>query len=298
MNITKPLSDLKKSPVAFFIFNRPEITKLVFNQIRKYKPDVLLIIADGPTDIESNAVIEQTRKIINDVDWDCQVLKNFSENNLGCKKRVSSGLKWVFDHVTEAIILEDDCLPCDDFFNFCNYSLNKYKNNKNIMHVSGTACVGWNVTPHSYWYSRHSDIWGWATWKRAFMNYDPDILDWPKFRRKQKRIWRNPIEREYWVDKYDQIFSNHIDTWDFQWHYTLYKMKGLAVVPKINLISNIGVGVNATHCKNPDHGIANLKTGSMGTINAPRGIKKNHFYDDYLFSIRYKFPSSLVHNDL
>lgn len=290
---TKKIPKRSKAAVTFFIFNRPELTLRVFEEIKKYQPEVLLIVADGPRNEQEQKVTDATRAAVEKVDWECKVFKNYSNTNLGCKKRISSGLKWVFDNVDESIILEDDCLPNYDFFFFCERMLERYRNNKRIMHISGTACVGWDVTHYSYWYSRHSDIWGWATWRRAFESYDQAIPDWPKIKNKSEKIWINPIERKYWTEKLDQIHKQEIDTWDFQWHYNVYKQNGLSVVPKANLITNIGAGVNATHCKSDGHSIAFQKKGNIDVINHPDNINLNQPYDDYLFFIRYKFPYSL-----
>ncbi|HMB95212.1 MAG TPA: hypothetical protein VKK61_04160, partial [Tepidisphaeraceae bacterium] len=100
-------------PVAFLIFNRPETTRRVFERIREAQPTQLYVIADGPREGRptDSDLCPQTRAILDSVDWDCQVVRNFSDSNLGCKRRVSSGITWLFEQVQEAIILEDDCLP-------------------------------------------------------------------------------------------------------------------------------------------------------------------------------------------
>src|SRR5665648_587346 len=163
-----------KTPVAFIIFNRPETTRRVFAEIAKARPTKLLVIADGPRathpdDAEKCAVV---RAIIDGVDWDCEVLKNYSDVNLGCKRRVSSGLDWVFDTVEEAIILEDDCLPHPTFFRFCEEMLAKYRDDKRIAMISGDNFqFGKKRTEYSYYFSRYTHIWGWASWRRAWDNY-------------------------------------------------------------------------------------------------------------------------------
>src|SRR4030067_809654 len=118
-----------KTPVAFLIFNRPDTTESVFREIARAKPEKLLVVADGarPEKAGEAEKCEQARRIISSVDWDCEVLKNYSDVNLGCKRRVSSGLDWVFETVEEAIILEADCLPDPSFFTFCEVLLEKYR---------------------------------------------------------------------------------------------------------------------------------------------------------------------------
>ena len=118
------------TPVAFLIFNRPDTTQLVFNEIAKARPPKLLVVADGARTNKSGEaeLCARTREIINQVDWECEVLTNYSDSNLGCRARVSSGLDWIFKQVPEAIILEDDCLPDPSFFRFCEEMLARYRN--------------------------------------------------------------------------------------------------------------------------------------------------------------------------
>ncbi len=127
------------TPVAFIIFNRPDTTSKVFEAIKQAKPKKLLVIADGPRINKPGEAekCKQTRAITEQIDWDCEVLRNYSENNLGCRNRVSSGIDWVFENVDEAIIIEDDCLPNPSFFRFCQELLGKYRNNDEIFLISG-----------------------------------------------------------------------------------------------------------------------------------------------------------------
>ena len=128
-----------KTPVAFIIFKRPDTTKKVFETIRQIKPSKLFVIADGPREEKRETEkCAATRAIIDSIDWDCEVLKNYSDLNLGCKKRVATGLDWVFSIVEEAIILEDDCVPHPTFYRFCEKLLEKYRDDKRIMTICGT----------------------------------------------------------------------------------------------------------------------------------------------------------------
>ena len=285
-----------KTPVAFFVFNRPKLAREVFEAIKTYRPDVLLFVADGPRNPQGAKLREQCLALINEVDWPCRVLTNISDINLGCKKRLASGLEWVFENEEEAIILEDDCLPHPDFFRFCNAMLRYYRNDRRVMHVSGTSFMGREITGDPYWFSRHSDIWGWATWKRAFRHYDPDIKLWPAWKRGGVRpflTWPNGIERKFWVQQLDKIWARKLDTWDFQWHFTVYRRGGLSVVPKVNLVQNIGVAVNATHCTTDNHTIANLKTYPLRKIPRVRRATRHRRWDDLVFYVRYLVPGRI-----
>ena len=168
-------------PVAFIIFNRPDTTARVFEEIRRAQPPQLLVIADGPRlnhpeDVEKCAA---ARAIIEQVDWDCKVLRDFAESNMGCKQRVSSGLDWVFGTVQEAIILEDDCLPHPTFFQFCQELLKHYRDDTRIMAINGTNVLGkWKADIQDYHFSYHGGVWGWASWRRAWEYYDASMSMW------------------------------------------------------------------------------------------------------------------------
>ena len=142
-----------ETPITFIIFKRPDTTEKVFETIRQVKPKKLLVIADGPrTDREGEAEkCAATRAIIEKVDWDCEVIKNYSEINLGCAKRVSSGLDWAFNNVEETIILEDDCILQPTLFRFCEELLEKYRHDRRITSIAAqNAQLGKNRTNYSY----------------------------------------------------------------------------------------------------------------------------------------------------
>jgi len=245
------------TPVALMIFNRPETTARVFEAIREAKPQKLLVIADGPrAGRESEArQCALTRAIINRVDWPCEVLTNYSETNLGCKRRISSGLDWVFATVAEAIILEDDCLPERTFFRFCQELLERYRDDERIMHISGNNFqFGRNKTDFSYYFSRYPHIWGWASWRRAWQNYDVSLKLWPEIREGKRLCAHLGSNRaySYWERIFDKVYRGEIDTWDYQWTFVCWIQNGLSILPSDNLVSNIGFGLNSTHTGKPN----------------------------------------------
>ena len=260
------MSDFQlKTPVAFIIFNRPDTTKRVFAEIAKARPSKLLVIADGPrADYPDDAEkCTAVRNIIEEVDWDCEVLINYSDVNLGCKHRVSSGLDWVFDTVEEAIILEDDCLPHPTFFRFCEEMLNYYRFDTRILHIGGTNPITNDLMSNTYYYSKYNRIWGWATWRRAWKYFDPEIKLWKDVRKKRLhyQLFR-PNEAKYWEKRWDDVYHNRVDTWDFQWFFCRL-MQGKAIIPCTNLVSNIGFGEDATHTHSLGSSLANLKRGEI-----------------------------------
>ena len=241
-----------RTPVALLIFNRPDTTERVFSAIARARPSKLLVVADGPRDSRPDeaARCEQTRAIIKRVDWDCEVITNFADRNMGCKLRVSSGIDWIFEQVEEAIILEDDCLPDPSFFRFCDEMLERYRDNERVGMVSGgNLQFGRQRGLGSYYFSKYTHIWGWASWRRAWKHYDRDITHWPEFKAQGllEQMFATPGEQTYWQNSFQWVYEGSLDTWDVSWTFTALTHGLLQVVPNVNLISNIGFGADATH---------------------------------------------------
>lgn len=277
------------TPIAFFIFNRPHLTEIVFEAIRQVRPKKLLVVADGPRFPEEAEKCEKARAVINRVDWDCEVLTNFSDKNLGCKRRVSSGLDWVFSKVEEAIILEDDCLPDPSFFNFCQVLLERYRHDERVMHISGDNFQDGQIrTEYSYYFSKYSHVWGWASWRRAWQHYDVDIKTWPQYKKLGiiSSICDNPYEQKYWSDIFDRLFEDTINTWDYQWLYACWSQNGLSILPNSNLVSNIGFSSDGTHTTS-DSPEARLPTTDILQITHPQFIFRNQEADTYTFDYHY-----------
>jgi hypothetical protein len=262
------VQDSLKTPVAFLIFNRPDTTLKVFKEIEKVRPSKLLVVADGPrsSELGENEKCAVTRAIIDQVSWDCEVITNYSEINLGCKKRISSGLDWIFSIVEEAIILEDDCLPHPTFFPYCEELLEYYRDDKRIMHISGDNFqFGRKRTKDSYYFSHYTHVWGWASWRRAWQNYDVDMKLWPIIK---DGDWLADILKDkelisYWESTFQSAYEGKIDTWDYQWLFACWLQSGLSILPNVNLVSNIGFGIDATHTMGKSE-LANIATESMG----------------------------------
>jgi hypothetical protein len=253
-----------KTPVAFIIFNRPDTTKRVFEAIRQAKPPKLLVVADGsreghPGESEKCAA---TRSIIDGVDWECEVLTNYSDVNLGCKLRVSSGLDWVFSEVEEAIILEDDCLPHPSFFPFCEELLERYRDDTRIGIISGDNLLGHGTSPYSYYFSKYPHIWGWATWKRAWKYYDLEMSLWTEINNGNwlENILPSKKVVKYWEKIFQNTYNGKVQTWDYQWVFACLINNFLCIIPNVNLISNIGFGESSTHTKGSDNKFSSLAT--------------------------------------
>ena len=252
-----------KTPVAFLIFNRPDTTEKVFEAIRQAKPPKLLVVADGsrsdrPGEAEK---CQAARAIIDLVDWNCEVLTNYSDVNLGCQQRVSSGLDWVFNTVEEAIILEDDCVPHPSFFLFCEELLNYYRDDERIMVISGDNFqFGRKRTEYSYYFSRYNHCWGWATWRRSWHHYDIEMKLWPKIRDGNwlRYLLEEPRAVKYWSKIFQATYDEDINSWAYRWTFACWIQSGLTVLPNANLVSNIGFETEGTHTKDCRNQFANL----------------------------------------
>jgi len=243
-----------RTPVAFLIFNRPDTTKKVFAEISRARPTKLMVVADGPRadHPEDEAKCRQAREIVERVDWECEVLKNYSDVNLGCKQRVSGGLDWVFQTVDRAIILEDDVLPHPTFFRFCDELLDRYAEDERIGAICGCNFLdGTKRFPGSYYFSRYNHVWGWASWARAWKHFDANMKLWPQVR--DNNLLRGVIENKkilaYWSGRFEAIYKGEIDTWDYQWMFACWAQSMCAILPEVNLVQNLGFRADATHTK-------------------------------------------------
>ena len=282
------MSEFKlETPVAFIIFNRPDTTERVFAEIAKAKPTKLLVVADGArtNKVGESEKVAATRAIIDRVDWDCEVLTNYSDVNLGCKRRVSSGIDWVFEQVEEAIILEDDCLPDPTFFRFCQELLEHYRYDQRVGIISGDNFqFGNRRNDDSYYFSKYVHIWGWATWRDRWQStYDVELKKWPIIRNGGwlEDIVGNKKEAANWKNIFERTYKGEIDTWDYQWVFANFLGGRINVMPNVNLISNIGFGVDATHTIGESN-VENLPVNSISfPIKHPIGVFRNLKADLY-----------------
>ena len=279
-----------ETSIAIIIFNRPVHTKKVFDQIAKIKPKKLFIISDGPRKNNKNdlLLIERTRSIFNSINWNCKVYKNYSQINLGCKYRPASGIDWVFEHTEEAIILEDDCYPDLSFFKYCEQLLKYYRNDLRVGMIAGSNLhPGCFNSKDSYFFSKHTFCWGWATWKDRWENtFDIDLKKWPSIRKTSffEVVHGSKSAAKAWITGFDLLYKNKIDAWDYQWLFANWLEGRVTVVPKVNLVSNIGFSDNATHTFNSKSPLANLKVEPMlFPLRHPGYVYVNYQADNYLY---------------
>ncbi len=277
---------LCSTAVIFIIFRRPDLTAQVFKAIRHAQPTQLLIIADGPRSNDEAILCQAARAITDHIDWDCAVLRNYSEKNLGCRERVSSGLDWAFSIVEEAIILEDDCVPHPDFFPYCSHLLEHYRYDMRIMVCSGSNQGNLPISGEaSYSFSIFPQIWGWATWRRAWqMNQaslhfmeQPDIIE-----NLALKAFSVGLDFDHFLSQWKLIQEGKLDSWAYVWAASVWANSGLCIRPRVNLVGNIGFNRDATHTLGHAPSWIKIPTETILPIRHPNYLIHDLIHDTLL----------------
>ena len=293
-----------KTAILFIVFNRPETTIKVFEKIRQAKPLRLYVACDGPREgyKSEKEKVNKVREILTKLDWPCEVKTLFRDKNLGCKKGVSSAISWFFEYEEQGIILEDDCVPHLDFFPFCENLLDRYASDERVSIITGNNFQNgkWRGDA-SYYFSKYNHIWGWATWRRSWLNYDGDVKFWPEWSKSKAWFDHMPdkVERGYWQNIFELVQKEQIDTWDYPWTASIWYKDGLTVTPNVNLVSNIGFGKDATHTNFENDKSANLPTEDIGESIHPLEIIQDieadiYNFDNFFEGLNYRFPHNLL----
>lgn len=280
------------TPILFLVFNRPSLTQIVFDEIKKVKPKNLFVAIDGPREENKNDTININKivEIFKDIDWQCDVKILQRDKNLGCGLAISSAIDWFFSNVEEGIILEDDCVPSIDFFNFCTEMLSKYRDNYEVMAINGSNPLSSVLIKEDYFYSKYNFVWGWATWKRSWELYEFDLQKERSNTRLINLIKSFKIDYisiRSWYKHLNQVCNGETDTWDYQWMYTCWKYNGLVITPRVNLIRNIG------NFENPTHGVVNSSYLNLDVIKLdfpltkPNKIARNIRIDKKIAKYRF-----------
>lgn len=275
-------------PTALIFFARPDLLEVTFAEIRKAKPNKLFLIQDGAREANQTDLIniQKCREIVSNIDWDCEVYKNFSDGNLGCGMRVYSGIKWAFEHVDRLLVLEDDCVPAQALFPFTAELLERYKNDDRIGIICGMNNLGvYDEAPNDYFYTTSGSIWGWATWKRVWETVEYD-LGFLKDNYSTKKVYQTDSKLEgmgkFLLDNLAQ--GKRLSSWSFQLGMNVLLQSQLNIVPKYNLIRNIGMSENGAN--------------SVSSIQfMPKGLRSLYYMRTYSFDFPLKHPKYVV-NDL
>ena len=281
-------------PILFLIFNRPDVTEVVFAEIKKQRPQRLYVAADGPRlnrEGEISKCNETRNVVMKNIDWPCEVRTLFRDTNLGCGKAVSEAITWFFNQEEMGMILEDDCLPTSSFFSFCSSLLKYYKDNEQIFVIPGDNFQKSKVPDSSYYFSAYGHIWGWASWRRAwkYYNFNLNEFDDHKFKSDLRHYFSTQRERTYWFNVYSKMKNHEIDTWDYQWTFAQWSMRALSIIPNVNLVSNIGFNnEGATHTSADTRGLSNLRRFEMANIIHATKIIQNKKADLFVFDNAYQ----------
>ena len=279
-------------PVVLIIFNRPQHTANVLDSLRIARPERLFVVADGPRkdDAGDSKSCAQARELIKNVDWPCIVEKNYSDENLGLQRRVITGLDWVFQQVEEAIILEDDCLPGEDFLGFCSELLERHRHSPRVWAVSGDNFQGGQVRGEaSYYFSKYFHCWGWATWRRVWSQFRPEIEFWPELRSSMqwKQLHKSLEEQEHWEWIYDRVRLGDIKSWAFPFMLNMWRAEGLCILPQVNLVTNRGFDGSGTNSMGPSSA-RDLRRGKLGALVHSDRFSTIPEADRYTFDTLYR----------
>lgn len=241
--------------VLCIFFARPEQFEKSFETVRKARPRVLLLWQDGPREGREDDIenIQKCREIANNIDWECEVHRNYHDKNMGCDPSTFYSHKWAFSIVEKCIVLEDDIVPSQSFFRFCKELLDKYENDTRVDRICGQTLFGGVPDKRfSYFFGKSGSSWGWASWRRVaetweenyeFLN-DEYYLDLGRRRFGHKRF-----ERSIAVAK--EHSKQGIPYWEQIIGFRTTLNSGLVIYPTQNMIENVGTSKNATHA--PDN---------------------------------------------
>lgn len=280
---------MKTPAVALFVFNRPRCVARVLDALRSVAPPRLFVIADGPRAAHATdpAACAETRRLVEaGVTWTCDVRWNVAAENLGCARRVSSGLDWVFSQVEKAIVLEDDCVPGERFIPFCAELLERYRDDTRVGVIAGSNFQTRDVTDgHGYYFSRYPHCWGWATWRRAWAAYDHTMADWPEVRETAwlREQFESVREARYWGGIFDRVHAGEIDSWAYRWTYACWRRGFLTALPAVNLVTNIGFGTDATHTSDRRAVAASRAGAQPWPLRHPAQLHRNAGADAHTF---------------
>lgn len=292
---------MNKIPILILVFNRPKKFEKVIKSLKVIKPKKIFIFANGPRDgfIKDVKLCEDTRDLIKKINWKCKIYTNFQHKNLGLNLGVYTGISWFFKNVNFGIVLEDDCIPNSSFFKYVYVLKKKFTNNKSVGIISGNNFIS-NKSKYDYFYTKWPFTWGWATWSRNWKNFDYNLKYWKKFR--ESEDWKKLNEDFNQYKTFTHIFNFSLNkkkidliSWDYRWMLHLWFNKFINIIPRCNLVKNIGFDSEATHTFIKNH---NLK---LNTKKIKFPLKHNiqfnldkKFDDKVFYSVYYNKKSFVV----
>lgn len=287
------------APVLILAHRRPDLAQRVMQSVAVARPERIFLACDGPAtdrDGEMEAVAATRAALEASITWDARVERRYLEENLGCRRAVESAITWFFDHVEAGIILEDDCLPNQDFFAFCTELLERFADEPSVMQIAGdnSARISPCRVSADYFFIRRTPIWGWATWRRAWEKYDWGLKDFISEGINLSTVYPNPKERQMREQVLSKIAQGRgLDTWDFIWSWSVSRAFGMSVVPSVNLVSNIGFGSGATHTTASQNPRAAVPTKEIMPLRHPRRIRPSFVAERQFFRRAHRMSNRL-----
>jgi hypothetical protein len=240
-------------PILYTVFNRLDVVKQTFSEIKKIKPKQLFIGADGPRNYEEKKETDSVRKyILENINWKCKVKTLFFEKNLGVNMATFKEIDWFFKNVEKGIVLEDDDLPSRSFFLFCKEMLIRYEKNPKVMTISGFTPIETPFLKESYYFAKNFGCWGWATWRDRWQKTNLLSSDFEKIEKEKKlnKIFKNPIERIILRRKFRYNLIGKVKGWDYAFSFLHYKNNAISIKSKKNLVKNLGFIDESTNTSN------------------------------------------------
>lgn len=268
--------------VLLIFFTRTEKTLSVFEEIRKARPSRLYLYQDGPRPNRADDLIniEACRRVVENIDWDCEVHRLYQTENKGCDPSEFIAQKWMFETESKGIILEDDDVPSQSFFPFCKELLDRYEHDDRINIICGMNNLDTADTDSSYIFTEYGSIWGWATWKRNVDRWDENY-HWLN----NKETVNNLRKKYRGFDTFINTCLRHIASGRQHYESILgahqYINHQLNIVPAKNMITNIGIGSETTHSTD------DIK-------NLPRAIRRLLFKERFEIEFPLRHPDTIV----
>ena len=274
-------------PVVLFVFVRPSTLRCVFDRIKEARPSQLFLVSDGPRPDkpEDKELISESRKIVEEIDWDCCIHQYYQEENHGLYAMVRESLDWVFSYVDRCIFLEDDVVPSLSFFQFCSELLERYKDDLRVNMICGMNHLGEYKEPNTdYFFSEAAAIWGFAFWRRTYEAFydarygeDPYILDKMKEHAKGYKEFAKALEGYY----RNEYYGGHMAGPEFYIRFVICSQNKVNIIPKYNMIKNIGF------CEGSTHAAKDIRI-------MPKGVQNMFQMKTYEYTFPLKHPYYLI----
>jgi hypothetical protein len=272
-------------PVLIIFWARPEQLKQTFAAVRQARPSTLLLWQDGPRSEKDLEKIQESRKIVEDIDWNCTVYKHYNEQNYGCDPSTHYAHKWAFTLVDKCIILEDDIVASKSFFRFCKAMLDRYEQDERIDRICGINLLGqYDCGGSDYFFMEKGNSWGWATWRRVAQKWESDyaFLDNPYAMELSREGKKGKTRRELITEKRR---ASGVPYWEFIVGYETFLNSRLCIYPRVNMIKNVGVGMNAAHA-------------AVSYQDLPKYVRRMFFQKTYDLTFPLKEPKYVIHDSI